>query len=407
VCPVTIGETVVPSGRDGVSALPSGRARFLCAALPPLLAFILAIFVDYLAAAHSGVAPGFFAPRRWIHWDSHLYLSIAAKGYTLQRCHKSTVPPHSFCGNAGWLPLYPDLIGFFGKLGAPLTWAGKYLADVFAFGTLVLAWLLIGPAWSARRLLALTLAAVFPGQIYYFAVFPISLVAFLSLAFLLWLAHRRYVLAGLAGAAAAWAYPTGFLLPGVAVLYTAIADRGRSFADWLKRVLPSAGIPALGIMTLLLAYQAWTNAWNAYFLVQAKYGNGFHNPAANFLASLTGAPFPRYPIQQLNEGYKHLPPRVQTVLVAALVLALVAASLTMWRATLTRTDWAVLCYTVIVWLFPMTQAIAVSRYRSEALLVPCVALVRRLPVVIQIPLVIASVWIAVGMAGLFFHGTLR
>jgi hypothetical protein len=405
-CPVTISETVVPGGQDSDPALPSRRARLLRAALPPLLAFILANMVDYVAAAHSGLAAGFFTPERWIHWDSHLYLAIADKGYKLRHCHKSTVPPHSFCGNAGWLPLYPGLISLSGKLGVPLTWAGKYLADVFALGTLVLAWLLIGPSWSARRLLALALAAVFPGQVYYFAVFPVSLVAFLSLAFLLWLVRRRYVLAGLAGAAAAWAYPTGFVLPAVAVMYTAIADRGRSFADWLGRVLPSAGIPALGIAALLLAYQAWTRAWNAYFLVQAKYGNGFHSPAANFLASLTGTAPPRYPIQQLNEGYKYLPPKAQTVLVAVLVLTLVTASLTVWRSSLTRTDWAVLCYTVLVWLFPMTQSVAVSRYRSEALLIPCVALVRRLPVVIQIPLVVAAAWIAFGMAPLFLHGKL-
>jgi hypothetical protein len=399
---VTTSETVIPGGQDSGPAVPSQRARFLLVALPPLLAFALAHAVDYAAATHYGFAGGFFSPGRWIHKDAHLYLAIAAHGYTLFRCHKSTIPPHSFCGNAGWLPLYPGLISLFGKLGAPLPWAGKYLAEAFALGTFVLAWLLIGPSWSARSLLALALAAVFPGQIYYFAVFPISLVAFLSLAFLLLLARRRYVLAGLAGGAAAWAYPIGFVLPAVAVLYTAIADRGRSFADWLERVLPSAGIAALGTVALLFAYQAWTRAWDAYFLVQAKYGNGFHDPAAIFLASLTGAPPARYAIQDPNQGYGYLPAKAQTVLVAALVLTLAVAALTVWRASLTRTDWAVLCYTVIVWLFPLTQSIAVSRYRSEALLIPCVALVRRLPVVVQIPLVAAAAWIAFRMAGLFF-----
>jgi hypothetical protein len=352
------------------------------------------------------MASGFFGPGRWIHWDSHQYLGLAARHYRLHRCHDNTFPPHSFCGNAGWLPLYPGLIHLFGGLGTPLRWAGKYLAEAFALGTLVLAWMLIGPSWSARSLLALALAAVFPGQVYFFAVFPVSLVAFLSLAFLLLLAGRRYVLAGLAGAAAPWAYPTGFLLAGVAVVYTAIADRGRSFADWLERVLPSAGIAALGAMALLLAYQVWTRAWNAYFLVQAKYGNGFHDPIATFLASFTGGAPARYAIQRANRGYAYLPARAQTVLVAALILTLVVAALIWWRTSLTRADWAVLCYSVIVWLFPLTQSIAVSRYRSEALLVPCVALVRRLPVVIQIPLVVAAALIAFGMAGLFFQARL-
>jgi hypothetical protein len=214
------------------------------------------------------------------------------------------------------------------------------------------------------------------------------------------------VAAGLAGAAAAWAYPTGFLLPAVAVIYTAIADRGRSFADWLARVIPSAGIPALGITALLLAYQAWTRRWNAYFLVQAKYGNGFHDPVAIFLASLTGGAPARYSVAGPNLGYRYLPPKVETVLVAVLVLTLAAAALTRWRTSLTRVDWVVLCYTVLVWLFPLTQSIAVSRYRSEALLVPAVVLVRRLPVAVQIALVAVAAWIAFGMAGLFFQARL-
>jgi hypothetical protein len=386
--------------------MPSRRARLLLLFVPPLLAFAVAHAVDYAAAAHVGLPWGFFGPGRWIHFDSHQYLRIAARRYTFHHCLKSTDPPHSYCGNAGWLPLYPKLVNLLGRLGTPLPWAGKYLAEACALGTMILVWLLIGPSWSARDLLALALAAVFPGQVYYFAVFPISLVAFLSVAFLLLLARRRYVLAGLAGAAAAWAYPTGFLLPAVAVIYTAIADRGRSFADWLERVIPSAGIPALGITALLLAYQVWARAWDAYFLVQAKYGNGFHNPVAIFLASLTGGAPARYSIAGPNLGYKYLPPKAQTVLVALLVLALVAASLTVWRTSLTRVDWVVLCYTVLVWLFPLTQSIAVSRYRSEALLIPVVVLVRRLPVWIQIPLVAVAAWIAFGMAGLFFQARL-
>ena len=408
MCPVTISETVLPGGQDSGPAAPSRRARLLLLALPPLLAFVLAHMVDYVAAAHIGLSSGFFSPWRWIHRDSHLYLNVAATHYRLFHCHKSTIAPHSWCGNAGWLPLYPELISLLGKFGASLPWAGKYLAEAFGLGTLVLVWLLIGPSWSAPSLLALALAAVFPGQIYLFAVFPVSLAAFLSLAFLLLLARGRYVLAGLAGAAAAWAYPTGFVLAGVAVAYTAIADRGRSLGEWLRRVLPSAGIAALGFALLLAAYQYWTSAWNAYFLVQAKYGNGLHNPVAIFLSSFayTHSPVVQYAIQQPNIGYHHLAPRYQTVLVAALVLILVVAALTVWRSSLTKPDWAVLCYTVLTWLFPLTQSAAVSRYRSEVLLIPCVALFRRLPVAIQIPVVLAAGWIAFGMAELFFRGKL-
>jgi hypothetical protein len=403
---MTMSDTAVPRGQRGGTGVRSRQRRLLLLVLPPLLAFAAAHAVDYAAAARIGMASRYFSPKPWIHWDSHLYLAIAAKGYTLFRCTKPTTAPHSWCGSAGWLPLYPGLISLLGRLGVPLTWAGYYLAEGFALGTFFLAWLLIGPSWSASRLLALGLAAVFPGQVYFFAIFPVSLVAFLSLAFLLLLARRRYFLAGLAGAAAPWAYATGFVLAGVAAGYTVIADRGRSVGQWLQRVLPSAGVAALGIAALLFAYQGWTGAWDAYLMVQAKYGNGIDNPVTSFLVSLDGGPHARYAIQDPNRGYRFLAPKAQTVFVAVLVLTLLVAALTWWRRSMTRTDWAVLCYTVLVWLFPLTQSVAVSRYRSEALLVPCVALVRRLPVVVQVPLVVAAGWIAFGMAPLFFHGKL-
>jgi hypothetical protein len=406
---MTVPEAAQPGDRHG-SGARSRQARLALLALlvlPPLLAFLLAQAVDFAAAAHSGFAAGYLTPGRWTHWDGHLYLAIAAKGYTLQRvCHRATLPPHSYCGTAGWLPLFPGMISLLGRFGVPLPWGGLYIAEVFAAGTMFLVWLLIGPSWSPQSLLALSLAAVFPGQIYFFALFPVSLVAFLALGFLLLMSRRRYLLAGLAAAAAAWAYPIGLLLAPVAAAYTAIADHGRSVAQWLRRALPTVGLASLGILALLLAYQHWVGAWDAFFLVQAKYGNGFHNPVAIFLVSLDGAGHARYAIQDPNPGYKYLPPKAQTVYVAGLVTSLIVSAAAWWRKHLTRTDWAVLCYTAIVWLLPLTQSVAVSRYRSEALLVPCVALVRRFPVPVQAALVAVAAWIAFAMAPLFFAGKL-
>jgi hypothetical protein len=42
-------------------------------------------------------------------------------------------------------------------------------------------------------------------------------------------------------------------------------------------------------------------------------------------------------------------------------------------------------------------------YVTRPCLIPCVALVRRLPVVVQVPLVAVAAWIAFGMTGLFFQ----
>ncbi len=82
------------------------------------------------------------------------------------------------------------------------------------------------------------------GAIYYYALFPISLLTFLSVVCLILFIRRQYLLAGLVGALCAWAFATGPLI-GVVLLVSAVfVARGQDF--WRVtagrcRALPSPG----------------------------------------------------------------------------------------------------------------------------------------------------------------------
>ena len=108
-----------------------------------------------------------------------------------------------------------------GHLGLSLPVAGVMLSLLFAYLTLQVLWVLIGPSWTFSSLCCLAFAACFPGMIYYYALFPISLLTFLSVLCLLLFIRRRYVLAGLVGALCAWAFATGPLI-GVVLLVAAV-----------------------------------------------------------------------------------------------------------------------------------------------------------------------------------------
>ena len=61
----------------------------------------------------------------------------------------------------------------------------------------------------------------------------------------------------------------------------------------------------------------------------------------------------------------------------------------------------ILSYTVVVWVVPLVAGPSLSRYRLEALLVPCAALCTRLPRGVQVALVGISAVLAIGLASLF------
>lgn len=372
------------------------RARWAVLILPPLAGLLFAESLLFVAALLDGRARYFLSPAHWSRSDSRIYLKIAAHGYSLFQCSGPVYPPHSWCGTAGWAPLYPWLMSVLGHLGFTLPAAGMVLAIVCTYLTLQAIWVLIGPSWSFSPLCCLAFAACFPGMVYDYAIFPVSLQTFLSVVSITLFIRRRYLFSGLVGALCSWAFATGPLIAVVLLVAAFVVDRGR---DLWRVVARSAGVALAGFGALLLAYQWWVGDWSAYFKTAAKYGNGVHDPVATFVTAFTGGSPATYSLQDPNSGYHYLIPRLQTAFVAALVIGLVLWAVR--RRPVGRAGSVILVYTVVVWLVPLVAGPSLSRYRMEALLAPCAALCTRLPRPVLVALVVVSAVLAVGLTSLF------
>jgi hypothetical protein len=385
---------------SGTQLPPSGSSAFLFrwgrALLPPLAAFVLARGLLFLAAFKAGQVP--WLAEAWGRWDSGHYLSIATHGFILHPCGPDYGGPSNWCGNAGWMPGYPRLIGLLSHTGLEPAQAGVLLSASFTLGLLVLLWTgLLGQRVSTLPVLGL--AALFPGQVYQHAVFPISMCLFFSLLCLFFQERRRPVLAGLVGGVAAFSYTTGFLLAPVVLGAELLAPgraEGAPWPRWRRGGVIALGV-LLGFVAALAVFQVQTGAWNALFLSQAKYGHGIGNPLETLEA--VGGPL----LRGESRHWKNAIPRVQTLLVALLVLVLVARPLSRWREAGPRERWLAL-YGLAFWLFPLVMGRGVSLYRAESLLLPLALLAWR-PAVAGTWLVLAAA-LVVPMGRLFFLGIL-
>lgn len=352
---------------------------------PPVAAFLLARAVLWAVASAGGF--DYFDASIWARWDSDHYLSVAEKGYELVPCAAIGYPTGEWCGNTGWFPGYPFAIALLARLGPPGAAAGAILSAGFHLATLLLLWIgFLGARWSLPNVLGLLMAAFFPGQIYHHAVFPVSVFTFFALLFLCLIAKEHWAGAGIAGAAASFTYPTGVLLAPIAALTIFVAYPGIFSRQNLTRIVAAAGPVLLGFVAVLLLHQLSAGAWDAFFKVQAKYGHGPHNPVTTFLSAVRGGRVPG----------------LQTAFVGLTAVLFVVGAWLRRR----RPDLPAVLFAVLFWLFPLTVGRGVSLYRSEALLLPSVLLLRNLPVGLQAAIVAGAALLAIPMALLFFRSVL-
>jgi hypothetical protein len=324
----------------------------------------------------------------WSHWDSAHYAEIADHGYDLHRCGAS------WCGNTAWFPGYPLLMAGLHALGVPLLTAGVALAWLCSGAALVALWLLflreLTPfaAWGG-----LLFAGWAPGQVYDYAVYPLSLLVLLTVAYLRLLRRRRRLLAGLAGAGAAVTYPLGvaLALTGAAwILLTLRRDRMRAIA--------ASCVPVgLGFAAVITAQRIQTGRWTAYFDVERTYEHGLHDP----FGAITNALILWHRTQSLEpENVKGL----QTLVVSAILLAVLAHAAVRFKR-LTALDALLLIWALVTWAMPLTQG-NISVQRSQAALAPLAVLVARLPRPVLLVAVAAVVALSEPVARLYFDGRL-
>ena len=391
-----------PSDTASNDAEPPSLADRL---LIPVGAFLASNGVLWAVAARIGV--DYFASRVWVKWDASYYLSIARGGYTFFSCGVSrelagVYGANQWCGNAGWFPGYPAVVRVVQQIGLSGPIAGVLVAAAFQLATLVFLWnaFLISRS-NFDRTLGVLLAAFFFGSVYYRAVFPISATAFFIILSLWFLGRERWLLAGLAGFAAAFCYPTGFVLAGVAAVW--VLWRGSS-TGWKQRgyrLMLTSGLTLAGLGAVMVVQKFTTGVWGAFFKVQARYGyGGFHNPLDK-LVSTVGPVF-RGGLSVLEASNR------QTLVVAVFMVSLVAAVALRMRSGegVEPVEQLALIAALAFWIFPLVVGEQVHLYRAEALLLPAVLVFHRLPKAGQMVFLWVALWLAVDMALLFYRGVL-
>ena len=377
--------------------------RAMAVGLPPLIALVLALVL--IASRVPGGFAAVFSPAEFARRDAMQYLSIAIHGYQMRfNCHRGprTALAHvHVCGNVTWFAGYPLLIraATFTGLRAPA--AGLLLAWLFWYLVLLMIWLLTGPvpeqpgtgAGTVTRWLCLLLAAFFPGQIYFAAVFPLSTAAFGVLACCYWSARvPRWPLAAAAGVLAGSAYLSAVaVIPGL--LVAAALGQGRRARVGMCW---AAGGVAAGVLAVFGYAQLAVGHWNAVFITEhAEYHVGVHDPVATVVARYRRfVPLPAHAAARVVAQ--------QGLLVALLLALAVAGFVVCARAGLQATDIILAITVAVAWLTPYVCAGRLAVYRAEALLIVLVPLLRRLPAWALVIPVAAAVWVAAAMAPAFF-----
>jgi hypothetical protein len=356
---------------------------------PPIAAWLAGTALLVTTVEAYGFPP--LRTETWVRWDSHHYLDIAAHGYTLVRCPP---PRHDWCGNSGWFPAYPWIVGAFHSVVPSLYQTAVVTSWFFGLAALVLLW----NTFLDKRLTfpngaAILYAAVAPGQVYEYAAFPLSLLAVATTAHLWLLARDKWLAAGLTGAVAVLAYPVGVVVVPTALIWLLFVERGTETAERFRRVALVAGTTLLGLAALPVVQRIEVGRWDAYVLVERSYHHSLENPFATVAGSL----------KSIAQGHP-ASTQLQTLLVTIVVVSvLVELSLRRFRAP--TADLLVALWATFAWLFAHLQT-NLSVYRTEATLFPVAALVRRLPRPLSAALVVASAALVVPMARDFVRGRL-
>jgi hypothetical protein len=368
-----------------------------------------------------------FDPASYGRWDTGQYLRIARTGYeAVWHCGARYLPPHLppgnyLCGTIGWFPGYPfTMRGLADTTGLSLPIAGLILAWMFWYLVLILMWRLLADARSIwTRWMCLLIAAFFPGQIYFAAIFPISMCIAGILAclyFALRTSRLAFAWAGFAaGFVAAFSYLTAIVLFPALLITGLLVLRGRRRR---QAIIPAVGAAA-GFGAVLLTMQVAVGIWDAYFISVKKYRVGVHMPLETLIDRLRPLWTPQSSSQQVLNYIA-----AQTLLTlcfVGLVCLVMLVGVVRGRRTaelrprtwagvigsrISAFDLTFLLMSVGVWIVPYIAGGAASTYRSEAFVIVCVPLLRRLPAWLLVVPLGAAVYVAWHMAPYFFNAQL-
>lgn len=398
----------VTAGAPVVGAVPTPgtrAARFDATALYEILALFFTSRLLILAAAELSrnvLIRGIFEEgserllEAFVRWDANWYLDIATSGYTYNPTGQSSV---------GFYPLLPLCIRGLMALGMDPLVAGYTVSHVALLGGCLLLWKLTALETGSREMAraAVLFLLFYPGSYWFSMVYTESLFLFTMLACVFAARRGRWLLAGLAGYAAALTrtpglFAAGFL--GLEALQQLVETRRAASAASLERpgwgtllrtrwaMLAGIAGPVLGHVTFLAFLQWRFGDWRAQ---QKTFAAGWH--IAAFQA----------PWRILAEGWNILEPffRWVTYPLIALLVVLGAVSWFAFR----RWGYPALVFALTALFISSTNLRDFPRYSTTVIpIFPALGyLAVRLPV-LKIPLLVFSTMLLTLLTVLLING---
>ena len=384
---------------------------------PPAVAWVLASLLTWLVARASDVAYWTAAGRE--RWDSTHYLSISRDGYEMFRCldrpgYAEAGFPDVICGNVAWFPGYPMVVRMVSATGLSYDTAAIVVSELALLGMFVALWWLMGARLTWATGLTLAIGVVFPGGVYYHAVFPIALGTLALLVAVIGVKRGSWGLAAAGGFVAASCHLVGAVVVGMLLLSVFFAWKDDRPAVRAAKAGGSALIAAGGVFWAKWVMWKATGDWDAYEQInRSSYGQGgLKNPFTE-VRTAYDLPFkdlylePDRKIGWLVEHSlqaHHAQLWLNAVLVAVIVLA------TGWRFLRTRhlepEEWAALLLLGAIFLVPFFAGAKMSWYRNHAQMFVALVLVRSLPRWVQVPILAACAVQYVFLSAMVFAGVL-
>jgi hypothetical protein len=298
--------------------------------------------------------------------------------------------PSDFCGTAGWFPGYPFASRAVAKLGFDINIAMLIVSRVFLALLLALLWFGFLQKKPFKEAVApLALACVFPGSVYYLALFPMAMAVFFLLLMLWGIDRNIAVVTAIGSLGAAFTYPVAALAGLVASTSIVLHPQRRAA---IRTALGAAGGSLVGLGSFFAILQFRTGHWDAYFRAQAGYHHKLSFPLVNIYERVSGAIDPADPVKAV--------PSLQHLLVLCLVIALITSVIRVgrWPSVLEFTTLAVV---VVMYLASNVFGLTASVYRHESLLLPIVLVAPRLRTINWFAVIVAFV-VSCQMTLLFF-----
>ncbi|MFJ3876024.1 hypothetical protein ACIPW5_01035 [Streptomyces sp. NPDC090077] len=396
-----------PAGRDWRHGL-----------LPPAAAWLVANLLTWAVARASVAGDGspvaYWSTGGRTRWDSAHYLSIAETGYEMFRCRERYPDfPDVICGNVAWFPGYPMAVRAVSATGLSYELSAAVVTELCLLGMFAVLWWLLGARLTRATGLTLAIGTVFPGGVYFHALFPLSTATLALLVCVAGVKRGSWALAAAGGFAAAACHPVGAVAVGLLLLSALFAWRGDTRPVRFAKAGAAAAVSGCGVLwAKWLMWQA-TGRWDAYEAIQeSSYGQGgVHQPFDEMARAY------RFPFKDWYRPQGHLPwlvehgldaHRTQLWLDTAFVLLVLAtaATLLVRGRGLDAGEWAAAVLTAAVFLVPFLAGAEMSWYRNHAQMFTGLLLVARLPGRVQVPLLACCAAQYALLGAMFFSGVL-